>query len=1045
MQRILLFAAGAAFCTMAVVFMLKTLAETAFLAEFGSTYVPHFFVAQSVAVVSLSAGYGALIKRMKALPFDLIILFGLAVVSLFAPPAIELGGAWVFVVTLILISVSSLAFLAVWNAATEVVRGRRARTFVAQASAAATAGAMTGGFAASGVVATTGVVWLGPVAGVLLCAIGALQIVLTRANVNRGRRSAASHQRERATRRATSKVARQLVQLVIAAAVVEAILAAVVDFGFKEVVSERFDREQMGLFFALFYGVCNVFILILQLFITTRLLAAKSLRFTLSLQPLALLCICVLWFLVPVLALVALARSCESVMKFGLGRPAQELALGPLIDQQKQRAKVLIRGVFGQGGAAVAGLLLIAAASLLAEYPGLLAAAAASLAGLWLILQRRVARLYLATLSATLGMRRLPAHGPHQAAMLDRDGLAEVVAMLGEGDRERARLAREILASAAPDAPVLADHLVASDNPQVRKTLYEQLAQSPGPTSTRSLREAVLNEDPAGGALAAGLTALAACRDPAATKLARTLATGSPEDSDELPRAAWRYLAQVGALGGEPEKLRAVLRTTLAHDGLRAAAMYQTALELGQIDEPLVDADVAAATQSSAERRPDDGMAGQSIGWYINAPVEDTSPDRLWTLASKPDEQSVDEQSVDEEPEDHRGAAEAFKVAAVLGRLKPLTELLKAIEMKRVGAEEALGHLDSVALHSLMMLVNARDASPRARARILRGLRRCDVPACIDVAADALSDGDPRVRDAAVRTLLHKARDGQVHIPRREVEDALTHELERFRVYLYARPPYPSNVRESSIAFRHEAALVLDAEVFFLDELERCTEQNLAKVCELLALLGNPNEIYAAARELRAPTLKRRLKAVDILQEVVRGAQRTRLFDLLDRYLQPKRPTARDRAAVCELDPWLARCSGDEFAPIRSRLSGLRAAPLFDGVPGRALIELAKHTTEFTCERGEVVIREGDPGDALYVVMSGRLMIERGSEKMLHLVAGKSFGELALIDGQPRQVTVRTVTGARLLRLPREPFRQALREFPEIYLGLMRCLATWLR
>ena len=65
------------------------------------------------------------------------------------------------------------------------------------------------------------------------------------------------------------------------------------------------------------------------------------------------------------LALAALGRGIEMIGKFGVARPAQEVALTPLRDATRQRWKVLLRGVFNQGGAVAGGLLLIAATSVL--------------------------------------------------------------------------------------------------------------------------------------------------------------------------------------------------------------------------------------------------------------------------------------------------------------------------------------------------------------------------------------------------------------------------------------------------------------------------------------------------------------------------------------------------------------------------------------------------------------------------------------------------------------------------------------------------------
>ena len=269
-------------------------------------------------------------------------------------------------------------------------------------------------------------------------------------------------------------------------------------------------------------------------------------------------------------------------MKFGFGRPAQEIALSPLSDRDRSRAKVLVRGVYSQSGSALAGFLLIAVTPLLAEYHGLIPASAAILAVTWLVLQQRVARNYLDTLTAGLGTRRLFSRNANEEAMLDRDGLAKVVEMLADKGTERSQLAREILSIAVRDTAVLTPHLE-SDSPSVRRALYEELARAPSPASARALREAVLSEDPEDGALEAGLTALAAYGDDAAVDRARPLATGKPEKSKGLARAVWTYLAQVGALGEQPENHRAVLRMTLVRDGVRAAAMYRVAMELDQI------------------------------------------------------------------------------------------------------------------------------------------------------------------------------------------------------------------------------------------------------------------------------------------------------------------------------------------------------------------------------------------------------------------------------------------------------------------------------
>ncbi len=87
--------------------------------------------------------------------------------------------------------------------------------------------------------------------------------------------------------------------------------------------------------------------------------------------------------------------------------------------------------------------------------------------------------------------------------------------------------------------------------------------------------------------------------------------------------------------------------------------------------------------------------------------------------------------------------------------------------------------------------------------------------------------------------------------------------------------------------------------------------------------------------------------------------------------------------------------------------------------------------------RGEAVFRQGDPGDALYVVLSGRVKIaspsEGGVEAILAtLRPGEFFGALALLDGAPRSATATAVDATETLVLPRETFRRLVNDVPSI-------------
>jgi CRP-like cAMP-binding protein len=148
---------------------------------------------------------------------------------------------------------------------------------------------------------------------------------------------------------------------------------------------------------------------------------------------------------------------------------------------------------------------------------------------------------------------------------------------------------------------------------------------------------------------------------------------------------------------------------------------------------------------------------------------------------------------------------------------------------------------------------------------------------------------------------------------------------------------------------------------------------------------------------------------------------------------------------VVTMDPWLARCASFSSDPMMGRMWALRNTLLFDDIDGELLDALAVRSREVDHKAGDVVVSVGDPGDALYVVMRGVVTVEREGKVVAQLGRGQAFGELALIDGLPRQATVRSEKASRLLRLPRDTFDEAMAEHPEIGLGLVRGLVRWLR
>jgi CRP/FNR family cyclic AMP-dependent transcriptional regulator len=123
---------------------------------------------------------------------------------------------------------------------------------------------------------------------------------------------------------------------------------------------------------------------------------------------------------------------------------------------------------------------------------------------------------------------------------------------------------------------------------------------------------------------------------------------------------------------------------------------------------------------------------------------------------------------------------------------------------------------------------------------------------------------------------------------------------------------------------------------------------------------------------------------------------------------------------------------------------------LFAQLDAEGLGQLAARATMRRYRRGEVVFREGDPGDWLFVVASGRVKVvvssPQGDEMVLAALGPTdTFGELALVDGGARSATVEAVEPSSLLVLSRVAFLEVLHERPALVEGLLGSLGGLIR
>jgi CRP-like cAMP-binding protein len=129
---------------------------------------------------------------------------------------------------------------------------------------------------------------------------------------------------------------------------------------------------------------------------------------------------------------------------------------------------------------------------------------------------------------------------------------------------------------------------------------------------------------------------------------------------------------------------------------------------------------------------------------------------------------------------------------------------------------------------------------------------------------------------------------------------------------------------------------------------------------------------------------------------------------------------------------------------VREAADVLAQVPLFAGLSRRQLEKVAGVALHKHYLAGANLVRVGTPGDAFYVILGGEVSVDVPANPVT-LGAGEFFGEMAMIDGEPRFATVTAVTDAVLLVIPRQKFLALLVSEPKVTIAILATLAQRLR
>jgi HEAT repeat protein len=268
---------------------------------------------------------------------------------------------------------------------------------------------------------------------------------------------------------------------------------------------------------------------------------------------------------------------------------------------------------------------------------------------------------------------------------------------------------------------------------------------------------------------------------------------------------------------------------------------------------------------------------------------------------------------------------------------------------------------------------------------------------------------------------------------------------------------------------------------FVASELNGLHERSVLRVLKILSLTYDPQRISTISNALLSNNPARRSNALELLEGTVSGPSAQAVMPFLDvvaegmplqRVLDtlPDGPRVQQAPAdaLLEDDDWWSRALAlhylgrdaevsipgrredermeeDQMMPLIEKVMILKGSEFFRNFPGSDLAGIAAATEVVHVEKGEVVFEQGDEGDAFYIVVSGSVIISRGATKLATLGSREGFGEMSILDNEPRSASATAAEETTMLSLDRDSFDRVIEQNPVVARGVYRVLTERLR
>lgn len=966
----------------------RTAADTLFLSRYDASVLSYMYLPQAATLLLTGFIYQKLCERFRTDQLVVRVIIIASMLALLSRLAVGIGFSWIFPV--IYVGYDVLNFLMIvcfWQFATSSMDQRKAKRMIGFVGSGGLVGGILSGFGLKLLVQPLGTENLIFIyaAAQLLCLLFVLKLL-------RGVPNPAEFFAIKTTIKKLSKAQTRAVEekqglfqsvphlkYVAIMAGTLTISLTLIDYQFKVILRGTLQNEELASFMGSFYGFAGLLALVVQLFISGKMITRYGVMTAILVFPIVLFTGSFALLFMPVLAIATAVKASDKVLGDTIYSSVSQLIMFPVAPEWRGRAKGFLDGIVRNGAKGIAAISLIVLSQWFAieQFSYFILA----LIGCCIVAAIKIKKNYLSMLLSTLQSKSMDLQD--EPDFVDPASIQILASALHRHDKQQALYAFAILSGIQEfdmneQITPLLQHPV--QELQIEALKYLQL-------NTPALGEKKLEAHLSSSSVTIRAHAILALSAYALEEQLDRI-TAYLHDEDVHIRAA----AIVG-----------LIKYYGIEGMFQAVGVLKELLKNGQEEERIAMAGLF-------------GQIGIASFYKPLIPMFEDSSHLVRIRALE--------------------SASTLRVPELVQFIIPLLDDSKV----RLQATAALTSYDEAII---IPILESRMTAKELNLHLPRVLEEIGTQAALDALLRhyLLFSSELREKTLESATRIHA---GTNQVDKKHAEHLIDQEISYYFKWVEQLALIGNTDRMSDLA----------------EAIEQMRVRHVKRIFQLLSFLYDSRSIHAVYANWQDGNARQQANAIEVIDQLLKGKLRTDMTKIISSSPTPGEEAPSElhvKEAIQwfydQNDPWInlnidyLTQSDDKLEQdsLMKQIHLLKRVALFAGLTGRDFFNIAMRLQKVWIRKGVEIVREGDPGDSLYLIEQGHTGIYIHGHKINELSAYDYFGEISVITQRVRSATVIAEEDVVLYELTSSAFYEMIFDRTEIAMELMKQLSLRLR